>query len=195
MVLQLLYLWDTGFRIKLLILWKIKFCSLKYSANHQLTTWIQGANLSVKWFLMFKITLYPALNKYREYYEYKANGFGDFDLQRRSPWHKIVLVTRWKYFTSYSFWTPSSHPDDLYTLRWGLIDYTSINWVLLFWKRCKYARCEKSCVWPCLFHCLLHFSTKSELYRGGYNISGIFIIDSCQWQINALAVPLLSAKE
>lgn len=36
----------------------------------------------MKYFLMFRSALCPAiLNKYGEYYEYKANGFGGSDLR------------------------------------------------------------------------------------------------------------------
>lgn len=74
-------MWNTGFKIKLLALWEVNFCDLKDTPNHELTTWIEAASLSMKYFLMFNITLCPALNKYGEYYEHKANGFGGSGLQ------------------------------------------------------------------------------------------------------------------
>ena len=76
----------------MLVLWKVNFCDLKDTPNHELATWIWDANLSMKYFLMFKITLCPALNKYGEYYEHKANGFGGSD--RQLP-REDLLGVRW----------------------------------------------------------------------------------------------------
>lgn len=74
-------MWNTGFKIKLLVLWKVNFCDLKDTLNHELATCILNANLSMKYLLTFKTTLCPALHKYVKYYEHKTNGFGDSDLQ------------------------------------------------------------------------------------------------------------------